>query len=102
MCPTGFGPCWLVGLSGLIAYILHKGFRNWTNTTSGRIQETIATLFENVNAGVSSLFVVLRDLVIVTWNLLVPLTSALVVIRGVLAGRIARLMTGLQNKRRVR
>jgi len=99
-------PDWLwavlavVSVGGVIAYALHQGFRDWVNTTGGRIQEIIATIFENLKAGLSTLFVVLKQLAVMSWNLLVPVTSTLVVVCGVLAGRISALITSLEEHRR--
>ncbi len=86
-----------VFVAGVIAYAVNQPFRDWINDKAQRGLELLHEFFVALGEAASRLSGFIHDLVILAWNLLLPLTVALLVCCGVLIRRINGLIQSVES-----
>jgi predicted nucleic acid-binding protein len=87
----------IAAIGTLIAYVTHAGFREWLNKTVAEGVELVTAFLKSVETNLSTFFSFLNDLIVLTWNLVLPVGAAIFVCFGVLAGRIAGLLKSIDE-----
>lgn len=88
----------IAAIGTVIAYAAHEGFREWLNETLAEGFELVTSFLKSVETNVSTLFSFLKDLIILIWNLVLPVGATIFVCFGVLAGRIAGLLKSIDEE----
>jgi predicted nucleic acid-binding protein len=81
-----------VVFAALLGYAFHEGFRSWVDSKALELRRKIGSFVTNLVRAIQKLWTVLKELLVLLWNTLLPITGALVVVGGVLIRRINRLL----------
>jgi hypothetical protein len=86
-----------VGICAVLAYAYHEGFRNWVDTGAAELRRKLGAFITGLAAFAQDVWKFVRELLILLWNTMLPVTGALVVVGGVLIRRIDRLLITYQR-----
>jgi len=87
----------VVGLGTILAYAFHEGFRNYVDTGAVGLKRKLGEFMANLAEFSKSIWRFVRELMVLLWNTMLPVTGALVVVGGVLMRRIDRLLATCQS-----
>jgi predicted nucleic acid-binding protein len=91
-----------VGIVALLGYAFHEGFRSWIDTKAVEVRSKLGSFMTNLARVAQDMWVFVKDLLVLLWNTLLPVTGALVVVGGVLMRRINRLLVVCRDKATVK
>jgi predicted nucleic acid-binding protein len=83
----------VAGAATLVGAVLHEGFRNWLISGIAKIRATLSSFISGIIEMAKSIWQALKQLLVLVWNTLLPLTASAVIIGGVLIRRLCRLIT---------
>ena len=80
------------GAAIIIGLIFHEGFRNWLTGGIEKMGKSISVYITKIVQVLKGMWNAFKDLLILIWNIALPITSAAVIVGGVLIRRVLKLM----------